>query len=52
LKQAEFYLKDKDREVRKQVREKIVQRRERDAVTLDILLDKLLLLRNQIAFNT
>jgi oligoendopeptidase F len=52
FKQAEKYLKDKDRGVRKEVREKVSVRREQDSKFLDELLDKLIDLRNQVALNS
>lgn len=52
FKQAEKYLKDNDRAVRKQVREKVNARREQDSKFLDELLDKLIDLRNKVALNS
>ncbi len=51
FKQAEKYLKDNNREIRKQVREKVNARREKDSLFLDELMDKLIDLRNKVALN-
>lgn len=51
LQQASNYLKQPDREKRKEVFEKIAERRLRDKEALDDLFDDLLRLRHQIAIN-